>query len=249
MQSFSVMVLRGVLAVMLAVHLLHVVVAMDHNGMVIDDNLVCGICDVNLVPLWRAVVDVAIAVAVMGAVWLIVATMAIPGVRIVSEVSALTGCVVMHRLVTREVILRRLVIAIVLAMFQVMLPGVIFRLSACVNVMAWHFMMSNRLMHTLNLHVVPVFVAIQFILVMAELGCVFIIVDAIVMVGEEWLVHGSCIPLLMVDLGLVVVVLVVVRVGRTNLTRVSVVVGTLGDNIALLRPCHCEVHRLVLFIL
>ena len=235
---------------MLAVHLLHVVVAMDHNGVVIDDNLVCGICDVNLVLLWRAVVDVSIAVAVMGTVWLIVATMAIPGVRIVSEVGALTGCVVLHRLVTREVILRRLVIAIVLAMFQVMLPGVIFRLSACVNVMAWHFMMSNRLMmHTLNLSIVSVLVAIEFILVMAELGCVFVIVDAIVMVGEAWLVHGSCIPLLMVDLSLVVVVLVVVRVGRTNLTRVSVVVGTLGDNVALLRPCHCEVHRLVLFIL
>ena len=75
------------------------------------------------------------------------------------------------------------------------------------------------------------------------------IVDAIVMVGEDWLVHRSCIPLLMVNLGLVVVVLVVVRVRRTNLTRVSVVIGTLGDNIALLRPCHSEVHRLVLFIL
>ena len=235
---------------MLAVHLLHVVVAMDHNGVVIDYNLVCRICDVSVVLLWRAVVDVSITVAVMGAVWLIVATMAVSGVRVVGEVGALTGCVMLDRLVTRKVILRRLVIAIVLAMFQVMLPGVVHWLSTSVYVMAWHFMMSHCPMHTFYLHIVSVFVASQFILVMAaELGCVFVLVDAIVMVGEDWLVHRSCIPLLMVNLGLVLVVLVVVRVRRTNLTRVSVVIGTLGDNIALLRPCHSEVHRLVLFIL
>lgn len=88
-----------------------------------------------------------------------------------------------------------------------------------------------------------VIVASQFIF-----WLVFVLVGAFV-VDVAWLVVHSFVPLLTVDLGLVVVVLVVVRIGGTDLTWVSVVIGTLGDNIALFRPCHCEVQWAMLGIL
>ena len=57
------------------------------------------------------------------------------------------------------------------------------------------------------------------------------------------------IPSLMVDLGLVVVMIVVVRVGCADLAWVGMVIGALGDDIGLLGSRNREVQRRVLLIL
>jgi len=57
------------------------------------------------------------------------------------------------------------------------------------------------------------------------------------------------IPSLMVDLGLVVVMIVVVRVGCADLAWVDMVIGAFGDDIGLLGSRHREVQRRVLLIL
>ena len=77
------------------------------------------------------------------------------------------------------------------------------------------------------------------VLTVVAVGVALVISSVAILRG---VVHGHL-------LDLVVVMLVMVGVGRANLLGVSVVVGTLGDDVVLTGESHSEVERLVLGIL
>ena len=56
-------------------------------------------------------------------------------------------------------------------------------------------------------------------------------------------------PFLMINLGLVVVMLVVMLVRRSNLLRVSMVIGTLGNDVLFIGTGHSEVLLVCLLII
>ena len=204
------------LAVMFTVHMLNIMVTMDNDGVMVIDFMMGFNCFVlrGSLLLWCLIESVAISIAVVGTVWLIVSTMAVSGVWVMSEVCSLARCVVLHHTIL-------LVIAVVLAVVQVLLPGVD-------SVVTRHLMDFCRIVDLLVLDIMSIIVISELIFVWAGVlrwHDVLILIDALVV--QDWLVILLVVPLFTVDLGLVVVMVIVVSVGWTNFTWVSMIVGTL----------------------
>lgn len=220
-------VVVALLTVVLLVHMLDVVVAVVNINVVVRDFVMLSALVLSLSFI------IAVAIAVMAVSWLVVST----SVWVVSVVAAFASSVVPHWLIVGVVLLSILVVGRP-AKVQVFVPAVIIGVFVVTG-------SDVLILGTMAILVVleRVFVLSTFtaMIRLMDVGATFDLVFALVVV--LW-----AIPLLVVNLGLVVVVLIVVGVRRSNLSRVCMVVGTLGDYISLLWPRHCEVQRSVLLI-
>ena len=154
-----------------------------------------------------------------------------------SEVCALTWCIVLHNVFT---------------VCNLHVVQVLFPVFTSVNLVMRLLVILLSFMAVFILTSVSVSVVIAFDLIL-KTNTVFswhvLVLILTLMVLMARLVMLSCIPLLLVDLSLVVVVLIVVRERWSNFTWMSMIVGTLGHDIMLLRSSHSEMKRAMLLIL
>lgn len=199
-------VVVALLTVVLLVHMLDVVVAVVNINVVVRDFVMLSALVLSLSFI------IAVAIAVMAVSWLVVST----SVWVVSVVAALASSVVPHWLIVGVVLLSILVVGRP-AKVQVFIPAVIIGVFVVTG-------SDVLILGTMAILVVleRVFVLSTFtaMIRLMDVGATFDLIFALVVV--LW-----AIPLLVVNLGLVVVVLIVVGVRRSNLSRVCMVVGTL----------------------
>ena len=183
--------------------------------------------------------SVAVTLTVVSISWLIVVT----SVWVMSKVGAFSGGIMPDWLVV-AVVFTMLVLRFAM---QVLTPAVL-NITASV-VMTRYLVVLHSGVYALILVAMAVLVTLKLILVlrisMVLAGFVLGFVLTLVVLSRFILM----LPLLVIDFGLVIMMLVVMGVRKTNLLRVSMVVGTLGDNVLLLGASHSEVKRAVLQIL
>ena len=224
---FTVVLLVHVLDIMIAVVEINVVLLVLMVlllGLVLVVDL-GGLGSAIMVRLSGLVVGVAKTLTVVSISWLVVAT----SIWVMSKVSAFAWSVVSHGLVIALII-------------QIIIPAI--------SVVRCCLMVLHGGVDALILGVVAKVVTLELVLVIltvlsVTVRSVFTLVFAL-LVMLSWL---TVLPLLTVDLSLIVVVLIVMGKRWTNLSWVSVVVGTLRDDIVLLWASHSEVKRLVVLII